>query len=315
MAYPQPAAAGPPPIELVATIPMESVKGRIDHLSVSLRDHSIFVAALGNNTVEILDSQSGKHRTIPGLSEPQGIVYLADSNRLFITNGGGDRVDIVDADSLVLLAKMDGMADADNVRQDPVSKKIYVGHGKGALRILDAANGESAGDIALPGHPEAFELERAGRRIFVNVPSAHAVVVVDRMKRKVLASWDTMEVAGNFAMALDEKGRRLFVSARWPPLMLVYDIDSGKVVARVPIAGDSDDLFFDPEHKRVYVICGEGKVDVIRQETPDRYALEGAVDTASRARTGLFVAEESRLYVAAPASGKAPARLLVFRIR
>jgi hypothetical protein len=115
-------------------------------------------------------------------------------------------------------------------------------------------------------------------------------------------------------MALDEKGRRLFVGARSPATLLVYDIDSGKVVARLSIGKDTDDLFFDAERKRLYVICGEGKVDVIRQETPDRYVVEGSIDTAPGARTGLFVPEERTLYVAAPASRASPARVLVYRV-
>jgi YVTN family beta-propeller protein len=308
-------AAPPPPLELVSTIPMAGVKGRIDHFSASPRDHRIFVAALGNDTVEVLDTQRGQHATIPGLSEPQGVLYLADSSRLFIANGGADRVDILDANSLAVLKRIEGLSDADNVRYESASRKVYVGHGKGALRILDAVSGESAGDIALPGHPESFQLEHDGNRVFVNVPSARSVVVVDRAKREVLARWDTADVSGNFPMALDERGRRLFVGARSPAVMLVYDIDKGKVVARVSIGGDTDDLFFDEERKRIYAICGEGKVDVIRQETPDRYVLEGSIDTAPRARTGLFVPEEGRLYVAAPAWSVSPARVLVYRVR
>jgi hypothetical protein len=116
-------------------------------------------------------------------------------------------------------------------------------------------------------------------------------------------------------MALDEAGHRLFVGARSPAVMLVYDTDSGKVVARVPIGGDTDDMFFDAANKRVYVVCGEGRIDVIRQESPDRYVNERSIETAARARTGLFVPEESRLYVAAPAAGPSGARVLVYRVR
>src|SRR6185436_7438902 len=119
----------------------------------------------------------------------------------------------------------------------------------------------------------------------------------------------------NFPMALDEAGRRLFVGARSPALMLVYDTDSGKIVAKVPIGGDTDDVFFDAERKRVYVICGEGRIDIFRQEDADHYVREGSVKTAPRARTGLFVPEEARLYVAAPMVDKTPARILVFGVR
>ena len=123
------------------------------------------------------------------------------------------------------------------------------------------------------------------------------------------------EARANFPMALDEAGRRLFVGTRLPALLLVYDIDTGKVVARQEIGGDTDDLFFDAARKRIYVICGEGRIDIIRQQDRDHYSLESTVSTAPRARTGLFVPENQRLYVAAPAVGASPARILAYRVR
>jgi DNA-binding beta-propeller fold protein YncE len=190
-----------------------------------------------------------------------------------------------------------------------------VGYGKGALQILDPGSGEAAGDIRLPAHPESFQLERNGSRIFVNVPDARQVAVVDRATRTLTEAWEVPGARANFPMTLDEAARRLFVGARSPALMLVYDIDSGKVVAKVPIGGDTDDLFFDDKRKRVYVICGEGRVDVFRQDDADHYSQIGTVKTAARARTGLFVPEEGRLYVAAPALDNTPARILVYRAR
>jgi DNA-binding beta-propeller fold protein YncE len=116
-------------------------------------------------------------------------------------------------------------------------------------------------------------------------------------------------------MALDEQGRRLFVGTRSPGMMLVYDTDSGKVIAKVQIGGDTDDIFFDSDRNRVYVVCGEGRVDIFRAESRDRYASEGSIRTAPRARTGLFVPEDGKLYVAAPAIGSSAARVLVYQAR
>lgn len=300
--------------ELIATIPLTGVKGRIDHLSADPARHRIFIAALGNDTVEIIDTQSNERRTISGLREPQGVAYLPDSDRLFIANGGGDRVDVVDVASLSVLRRIGDMADADNLRYDVAARKIWVGYGRGALRMLDAASGESVDAISLPGHPESFQLERSGSRIFVNVPNARKVIVVDRLRRKIVGQWDTPDASANFPMALDEQGHRLFVGTRSPPELLVYDTESGNVTARLAIAKDTDDLFFDREHARVYVVCGDGKVNVFRREAPDRYAMVETIETAPRARTGLLVPEEGRLYVAAPAVGKTSARILVYRV-
>jgi DNA-binding beta-propeller fold protein YncE len=298
-----------------ATIDLPSVKGRIDHFGVDARRHRLFVAALGNDTVEVVDVQAGRReRSLTGFGEPQGILYVPGVDRVFVASGSADRVDILDGNSLARIKSIPDLGDADNVRYDAAANKVWVGYGKGALRALDPASGDTAADIRLPGHPESFQLETRGARIFVNVPAAGQVAVVDRAKGAVVGRWD-VPARANFPMALDEAGKRLFVGARQPAVLVVYDTGSGKVVARVPIGDDTDDLFFDAARKRVYVVCGGGRVDVFRQDDADHYALEGSVRTAPRARTGLFVPDEATLYVAAPASAGAPAKLLAYRAR
>jgi DNA-binding beta-propeller fold protein YncE len=300
----------------IATIDLPSVKGRIDHFGINLKRQRLFIAALGNDTLEVVDLKSGRReRSLGGFGEPQGVVYLPEFNRIYVANGSANRVDILDGASLARIKGVDGLDDADNIRYDASARKVYVGYGKGALRALDPATGASSGDIRLSGHPESFELETRGTRIFVNVPTARHVAVVDRTKHAVVATWDVPGAESNFPMALDESGKRLFVGTRKPAMLLVYDTISGKVVAKQPIGGDTDDIFFDPERKRLYVICGEGLIDIVRQEDPDHYSLEGTLRTAPGARTGLFVPEEGRLYVAAPANGTSPARLLGYRLR
>ncbi len=304
------------PVVPGATIELPGVAGRIDHFGVDLGRARLDIAALGNDTVEVVDLKEGiRKRSMRGFAEPQGVLHDPGTDRLFVANGKGNRLDIIDGASLSRVGQVEGLEDADNIRLDADARRIYVGYGSGALRALDAATGKPAGDIKLAGHPEAFALEKKGPRIFVNVPTAHQVAVVDRAKGAVVAVWDVPEAQANFPMALDEAGRRLFVGTRFPALLLVYDIDTGKVVARQEIGKDTDDLFFDAVRKRIYAICGEGRVDVVRQRDPDSYAREFSVSTAPRARTGLFVPEIQRLYVAAPAAGTSPARILVYRVR
>jgi DNA-binding beta-propeller fold protein YncE len=309
-------AFGAGPLELSATIPMPSVKGRIDHLAVDVKGRRLFVAALGNDTVEVLDLAANRHlRSLSGFGEPQGIAYLPQANLIYVANGTANRVDVLDGKSYMPSKRIPDLDDADNVRFDAAAARVIVGYGKGALRILNADTAEAIGDIRLAGHPESFQLESAGARVFVNVPTAGHVAVVDRGKREPIKTWAVPAARANFPMALDEEAGRLFVAARLPAVLLVYATDSGKVVARVSIVGDADDLFFDVKRKRLYVIGGGGAVDILQQETPDRYASEASVKTAARARTGLFVPELDTLYVAAPADGPTPARVLVYKVK
>ena len=302
------------PLQQTATIPLPGVKGRIDHFGIDLAGQRLFVAALGNDTVEVIDLKANRHlRSLRGFAEPQAIQVVPDANRLYVSNGRADRVDVFDAKSLERLKSIDGLGDADNIRFDAVAGRIYVAYEDG-LRVLDAASSERTGDIAVPGHPESFQLETKGSRIFLNVPKRLHVAVADRAKGAIFDHWSLPAVAGNYPMALDEAGRRLFVGARLPATMVVYDIDTGKVVGKISIGGDTDDLFFDAERKRIYVICGEGMVEVFQQETADRYTKIQTARTGARARTGLFVPALRSLFVAQPASGDAQARVLRYSV-
>src|SRR5205823_9981427 len=104
-------------------------------------------------------------------------------------------------------------------------------------------SGRRLAAVRLSGHPESFQLEKSGPRIFVNVPGAAHVVVIDRTRNAVIARWELGDAAANFPMALDEPDHRLFIGCRRPARLLVYDTASGKRVAGVPIGGDTDDLF------------------------------------------------------------------------
>jgi DNA-binding beta-propeller fold protein YncE len=297
----------------VQTIPLPNVEGRIDHMGVHVQTQRLFVAALGNNTVEIVDLRAGKRLTsITGLREPQGVFFVPKENRLFVANADDGTCRVFDGSSYKLLQTAHFSNDADNVRYDATQNQIYVGYGEGALGVLDPASGRKLTDITLGAHPESFRLEESGPRIFVNVPNAnHTIAVVDRAKRSVIAIWQLEEQA-NFPMALDEAGHRLLVVTRRPARLVVLNTESGKQVASYPTVGDADDAFYDAAHKRVYISGGEGFIEAFDQHGADDYKPSSRIPTASGARTSFFVPELNRLYLAVPHRGSQKAEIRVY---
>ena len=292
------------PFQLKQTIPLPGVEGRIDHFDFDAVGERLFVCALGNNTVEVIDlNKAERVHTISGLGAPQGVAFVPELNRLHVANDKGGVCNIYDADSFQLISKVDFGDDADNVRYESASKRVYVGFGSGGIGVINAVDGKQVGSIKLAAHPEAFELEGQGQRIFVNVPNARNVAVVDRDKGEVIATWKTDGASGNFPMALDEASHRLFVGCRLPSKLVVLDTASGKTVTSVGISGDPDDLFYDRKRHRVYVICGAGKIDIIDQTDANTYKALTKINTADGARSGLFVPERDALFVAVPHRG------------
>ena len=309
--------AGAAPLHLLRTIPLPGVEGRFDHFALDARRQHLFVAALGNDTLEVLDLRSGKLlRSLQGLSEPTGVAFVAPSNRVFAASGEGARCAILDGATFAEVGSAPGLPDADNVRYDEAARQIYVGYGDGALGILDAATGKRLGDIPLAAHPEAFQLERLGRRIFVNVPGAGHIAVIDRDKRAVIATWPTQGTPegarSNFPMALDEAGHRLFIGCRSPARVLVYDTSTGKVVTALEIGGDTDDLFFGAARKRLYVSCGAGEINVFQARDTNHYALLATIPTAPGARTSFLSSDFDRFYLAVPHRGEQAAEIRLY---
>lgn len=300
------------PLKLEKTIELPDVQGRIDHMSLDIAGQRLFVSALGNNTVEVVDLKAGKRaNTISGLKEPQGALYVPDKNRLFVASGKDGTVKIFDGTSLQLLKTIEYGDDADNLRYDAARQRVYVGFGSGALGELDT-DGQKIAETKLDAHPESFQLEKGSSRIYVNLPGSRKVTVVEREAHSVATSWGMGLTLGNYAMALDEADHRLFVVSRVPARLVVVDTGTGKVLQKLPAVGDCDDIFFDEARKRVYATGGEGAISVFEQQDADHYKEIARTPTVKGARTSFFSLDLGRLYVAVRRQGSTPAQIQVF---
>jgi DNA-binding beta-propeller fold protein YncE len=301
------------PLRLVATIPLPNVRGRIDHFGIDVKGERLFMSALGNDTVEVFDLRANQRlHTITGLQEPQGTTFAPDANKLFVANAGDGSVRVFDGTTYQPLRALHFSSDADDTRYDAETRRVYVGYGEGAVAALDAATGKVLGEIRVAAHPEAYEVEKGGGRVFINVPDAHEIAVADWSRRAVVERWRLGDYSANFPMALDAGDHRLFAVARLPAQLLVFDTESGKMVAHVAAAGDADDVWYDAKLRRIYVTGGEGSISVIAQHDADRYEPLQEIPTAPGARTSFFSPELGRLYVAVPHRGAQRAELRVY---
>jgi DNA-binding beta-propeller fold protein YncE len=307
-------AADQAPLRLTQTVPLPGIKGRFDHFAIDAAGKRLFIAALGNNTLEVVDLAAGKRIcSLAGMSKPTGILYLPDQNQVAVANGDDGTLKLLSGADFKVLQNLSGLSDADNLRFDPETKLAWLGYGEGALALIDPASAKLIASVKLPAHPESFQLEKAGPRIFVNVPDARQVAVIDREKRAICDTWLMERFQANFPMALDELNHRLFVGCRQPARLVVLDTVTGKSVTDLAISGDIDDLFYDSARKQLYLSCGEGFVDIIKQTTPDTYARVSQLPTASGARTCYFSADLDRLYLAVPGRGLQKAEIRVYQ--
>jgi DNA-binding beta-propeller fold protein YncE len=288
------------------------VSGRIDHLGIDLKRKRLLVAELGNNSLGVIDLAAGKVlRRIAGLSEPQGVAYVPFSDSVFVANAGDGSVRVLRGEDLAPIGHIELGDDADNVRVDTARSRVLVGYGKGALAVIDPVRLSKTADIPLKAHPEGFQIDEAGTRVFVNVPDAREITIVDLVAGSTL-SLPTQGAGSNFPMAIDGDSHRVLVVFRNPPILMALSSQDGHVVAKAETCGDADDVFVDHKRRRVYVSCGEGVIDVL-EPVEAGYRRLARVPTVSGARTSLFVPELDRLFVAVRAGSNEPAAIWVFR--
>ena len=295
-------AADGPPLTLEATIPLENTGGRIDHMAVDLRRQRLFVAELGNGTVDVVDLPGRKVLArISGLKEPQGVGYSEKADLVVVASAGDGSVRFYRGEDFSPAGVLQLGADADNVRIDTRNGNIIVGYGSGSLAVIDPVTRAKVANVPLPGHPEGFQLDPATGRAFVNVPDAHQVTVVDLDRGRALGKWQVPGARSNYPMAYGPGQNVVATVFRSPPELVLFDAGTSAVTARLPACGDADDVFFDERRQRIYVSCGSGEVNTWRRDGA-AYRPMPSTKTDGGARTALFIPEIDRLFVAARAS-------------
>jgi len=300
-------------VEKEITLP--NVKGRIDHIDVNIKDQLAYIAALGNNTLEIVDLKSGKvTRSIKGLAEPQGVAYIAKHHEILIANGETGECGFYNALTLKKTGSIKLTDDADDVRYDINTDKIYVGYGSGGIAIIDGASHKQIGDIKLPAHPESFQLDAGKNKLWVNLPGSGMVGVVDLKLLKLIAKWSKLFPCANFPMAYDALQHRIIVGYRLPAKLVVYDSETGKTIFSAPMVGDADDLYWDGSDKQIFISGGGGSVNIFKQTGETTYSQIANIKTPDGARTSLLIPELDLFLIAARSTGDQKATLLVYKI-
>src|SRR5579859_82968 len=222
-----------PPLKLVQKIPLSGVEGRIDHLTADIDGRRVFIAALGNGTVEAVDLRQGRRAgQIKALEEPQGLLYLQANNSIYVATGGDGMVRSYDGRTLAPLHAIHLGDDADNIRFDRQTDSVVVGYGDGAIAALNL-NLTGKTEVPLPAHPESFQFSPNGSSLFVNLPNDQSIAQIDLSKLTIQSKWGHLGAHSNFPMAVDPDAGRIFVACRQPAQLLSLNAKNGSVADRI----------------------------------------------------------------------------------
>src|SRR5215472_1052718 len=237
-------------LRLVQTISMPNVRGRLDHMDVDVPGKCLYVAGLENGSVEVVDLQSGKWvGSLGGFKKPQGALYVAELNKLFVTSGDDAMLRVFKGDTLELVESIQLEPGPNRVVYEPHTKLVYVGYGGkdagkdyGEVGIIDARDDKHIGDIEVAAHPSELLLNQSGTTLFVFISIANQLQVVDTNKRQVISTWKVSSERPGDA-AFDESSSRLYLGTRTPPEMIVMDAHSGREILRLATAEGMDGVY------------------------------------------------------------------------
>jgi DNA-binding beta-propeller fold protein YncE len=307
----------------LTTTRMVGVQNHFDHLTPDLKNNRLFVVPEDNKTIEVYDIRTGKFiYSIKGIGVGHSVVYRADIDRIFVTDGTDGDLKIFNGTTYELLKSVKLLADSDATGYDPATHYLYIADGGldaklnyTFLEIVNTDTGEHVGQIKIDSNRlEAMVVEKSGSRLFLNMTEKNSIGVIDRKKQAVAAVWPLSGCKVNASVALDEKNHRLFAACRDGNLN-VLDSDTGKVLQNLPISTGVDDMIFDPASQRVYVAAGEGFVNVYKEIDPDHYKSIGKVPTGPLGKTGLLVPALNEYFVAVPPHGAKCAEVMVFAVQ
>jgi DNA-binding beta-propeller fold protein YncE len=306
-----------PPLTLQRAIALPNGTGKFDHFAFDLTTTRLFIAATGNHSVEVLDLNAGKvTESLSGIGKPHGLAWVPTTGFLYAADGTQGDLKIFGGSPLNQSKSVKLSDDADDMVYDPKSKLLYVGHGGGdaanpaAIAVIDTTDQKLLTNLPVATHPEGLDIDNAHDRIFVNVAESAEVIVIDGASHTQAAIWKLMGAKDNVPLTYDAEHEVLFVACRTPARLLVLDANSGRELADLPSHDGADDVFYDPELHRIYLIAGSGAIDVYEIDDGKAVRAIGTIPTSPGAKTGLLVPSQHALFVGAPARGSKQAEIL-----
>ncbi|MDP9056834.1 MAG: hypothetical protein M3N34_05820 [Pseudomonadota bacterium] len=224
----------------------------------SIRPGAVFrVPLLGADRIPTADAVA----VMRGPPSAHGVVFDPVSGLGFVSRSDANTVDIFDPRTLAIKKRVPVPADVDGIFFDPVDGLVYAASGQPQLgTLIDARHGAVVGQIRLGGTPESAVFDQRTGLFYQNLNSVNAVASVDPRKRAVINQWFLPSCDGPSGMALDGKRRLLFIACQRNSVMIVFDLKTHEITAKVPVGGGPDVVAYDAALGRIYTTGRSGRL-------------------------------------------------------
>lgn len=281
---------------LSTSVPLPD-EGFWDYLGIDEPNHHLFVS----HSDEILVISTETNEVIGKLAptpRSHGVVISEKDNHGFTSNSGNSSGQAgvssfteFDPKTLSIIKQVIlPIGGSDGIVYDPASDRVFgLTHGKKDVAV-DAATGDVAGVVDIPGAAESAAADGKGH-LYNVMENLSTIVDIDTHTLKVVNQWPLAPCEGPSGVAMDTRTRRIFIGCHGGGdnnggVMVVFNPDAGKVVATLPIGGRGNDAVrFDPRARLAFASEGEGDITIVREDSPKKFTVLGNVRTVPGART------------------------------
>lgn len=258
----------------IATIDLPGPKGkRFDYLTIDHGDHYLLSAYLGAGILYVINMKTNKLvHAIPGVPGIEGVVYVPELHRVYTSDWLEGKIGVIDLQEMKVIAKLPTEAKPDGSAYAAPFHKVYVSDERGkAVAIVDVRTDRIVKTLHFNSETGMPQYDPVARRIYVNLQDQNLFAEIDPATDHVIASYPVGECKGNHGMTLDPDHHRAFLSCEGNRLMTVFNLDTHKSIAYLPMAAGADVIKYDPGLRRIYVACFSGAISVFREQDADHY--------------------------------------------
>jgi DNA-binding beta-propeller fold protein YncE len=300
------------PLTQIGSIPLGDAKGAIADLGMDYANQRLFILEPDAGTLAVVDLEGAKiTQSITGLTGPRGLARAPTDNRLYVSTSDG-KLMIYQGAPLKAEGSVEVGANPGMLHYDAGSERIYLGLGGRKIAIIDSTHNKHWDNIRLDAEPGPLALEDNGSRIFIGAAGEPRILVADRDGNKQTASWSTGPNGPAEAVALDEDGGRLLAAFRQPAAVAWFDLNDGSLKGTAPACAEPGQLLSDDNRHRVYLVCGDGKIQVFGRDAAGGYAAVGEVPTDKGAAAAFLVPTSGRLFLGVPAEAGHGAEIRIY---
>jgi DNA-binding beta-propeller fold protein YncE len=300
------------PLHLTGYVELPASKGSggFDHAAPHAASGHVYVAHTANDAVDIFDPASRKHvASIEGLTAVAGVLVSEHANMVVTSNRGENTIGVFTPGPDPTVLKIPVGVRPNGLAYDPVRRLILAANvgdtaiaGSYTLSMVALDDRAVAHEIAVPGRTRWALFDPEAERFYVNIVDPAVIVVVDARKPDVVAGTFAVPAAGPHGLDLDLATHRLFCACDEGTLVTL-DARTGKVLAKNPLSGTPDVVFFNAAPQQLYVAVGDpGVIDVFDTATIRNL---GRIETEKGAHTTALAPSGDQVFAFLPQTHRA----------